>query len=208
MNKRVMYHKKTGKPIQLVAQAQAVPNYQEVICFQELTEPYEYYVMEKRLFSSTYVRSFDELPQKNRERIEEHNALPDKKAGRMLRRKNRTVDPGSGDPIEMEGPIGMGGPIGMEGPIDGDASAEGSEDVPADEPEDEMTALMMAFFDARTYRERLKIFEDMKDANEHILTNIAVSLDVPLENCKDPYERIWSELKLRKRFESERGNRL
>ncbi|MBR6229970.1 MAG: hypothetical protein IKQ97_09555 [Eubacterium sp.] len=189
MNKRVMYHKKTGKPIQLVAQAQAIPNYQEVICFQELTEPYEYYVMEKRLFSSTYVRSFDELPQKDRERIEEHNALPDKKAGRMLRRKKRAVDPESGDPIEMEGPIGMGGPIGMDGPL------------AQEEPEDEMTARMMTFFDSRSYAEKLKIFEDMKDANEHILTNIAVSMDIPLEDAGDAYDRILSELKLRKKFE-------
>ena len=211
MNKRVMYHKKTGEPIQLVAQAQAVPNYQDVICFQELTEPYEYYVMERRLFFSTYVRSFDELPQKDRKQIPKHDQLPDKR-GRRLQRRKKNIDE-KGDPIEMPGPIGMGGPIGMSGPLADDVvvyDAESTDEAPADaevsaeeaaEPVDEMTARMMDFFEARTYADRLRIFEDMKEANDHILTNIAVSLDVPLEDTEDGYGRILAELKLRKKYE-------
>ena len=41
----------------------------------------------------------------------------------------------------------------------------------------------------------------MREANDHILTNIAVSMDVPLEDAGDAYERILSELKLRKKYE-------
>ena len=68
---------------------------------------------------------------------------------------------------------------------------------------------MMAFFDEKTYAMKLKIFEDMRDANEHILTNIAVSLDIPVDDeTKDLYEVIRSELYIRKRFETQRGQRL
>ena len=78
-----------------------------------------------------------------------------------------------------------------------------------DEMLDEQTALMMAFFDERVYAGKLKIFEEMRDANEHILTNIAVSLDIPVdEETKDLYEVIRSELYIRKRFETQRGQRL
>ncbi len=193
MNKRVMFDKKTGMPVQVIAQAQTKPNYQDVICYQELTSPFEYFVMERREFSATFVRGFDEIEAKDQTvKIDKRRDLPDKKAMRQARKKEKMDKAGSPDPIEMEGPIGMGGPIGMSGPID------------AAEPEDEMTARMMDFFDARTYADRIQIFEEMKEANEHILTNIAVSMEIPLEEGaanEDSYNRIMSELQLRKKYE-------
>ena len=66
---------------------------------------------------------------------------------------------------------------------------------------EEMTAKMMEFLDARTAAEKIRIFEDMREADDHVLANIAVSLDVILEDGADNYDRIMSELKLRKRFE-------
>ena len=66
---------------------------------------------------------------------------------------------------------------------------------------EEMTAKMMDFLDAKTAAEKIRIFEDMREADEHVLANIAVSLDVIIDDKGDNYERIMSELKLRKRFE-------
>lgn len=66
---------------------------------------------------------------------------------------------------------------------------------------EEMTAKMMDFLDARTAAEKIRIFEDMREADEHVLANIAVSLDMAYDDKADNYERIMSELKLRKRFE-------
>ncbi len=66
---------------------------------------------------------------------------------------------------------------------------------------EEMTSKMMEFLDAKTAAEKIRIFEDMREADEHILANIAVSLDVIIDDKADNYERIMSELKLRKRFE-------
>ena len=199
MNKRVLYHKKTGEPVQLIAQAQTQPNYQDVVCYQELTSPFEYYVMERGAFFATYTRTFDELPEKNRRQIEKHADLPDKKAARRLKKKEKAEKAGSKDPIEMGGPIGMGGPIAMDGPTDGTVvDEEFPEDRIVDDP---MEQKMMDFFEARTYAERIRIFEDMKGANDHILANIAVSQDIALDEKADNYERILAELRLRKKFE-------
>jgi hypothetical protein len=67
---------------------------------------------------------------------------------------------------------------------------------------------MVEFFDAETYREKIKILEDMKnDLDEHILNNIAVSLDLSIEDGVDGYEFIMSELRIRCKYESDRGER-
>lgn len=50
MTSRLFYHKQTGAPVQIIARAQTKPTYQEVICYQELTKPYDHFVMEKRRF--------------------------------------------------------------------------------------------------------------------------------------------------------------
>lgn len=58
-------------------------------------------------------------------------------------------------------------------------------------------------------REKMKILESMKDdLNEHILNNMAVSLDLSLEDGVDGYSFLMSELKIRSRFEGKRGERL
>ena len=55
---------------------------------------------------------------------------------------------------------------------------------------EEMTAKMMDFLDARTAAEKIRIFEDMREADEHVLANIAVSLDMAYDDKADNYERI------------------
>ena len=42
MTSRLFYHKETGAPVQIIARAQTKPTYQEVICYQELTKPYDH----------------------------------------------------------------------------------------------------------------------------------------------------------------------
>ena len=75
---------------------------------------------------------------------------------------------------------------------------EETEPKPKPKPKEEISDLVR-FLDADTYREKMKILESMKDdLNEHILNNMAVSLDLSL----------MSELKIRSRFEGKRGERL
>jgi hypothetical protein len=51
--------------------------------------------------------------------------------------------------------------------------------------------------------------EEMQDdLTEHILNNIAVSLDLSLEDDEDGFERIMAELRMREKYESNRGDRL
>ena len=56
MKAGIFYHKGTGDPVQIIARAQTKPTFQEVICYQELTMPYDHYVMEKTQFFSEYVK--------------------------------------------------------------------------------------------------------------------------------------------------------
>lgn len=68
---------------------------------------------------------------------------------------------------------------------------------------------LLLFLDAETYREKIQILEEMKeDLNEHLLNNMAVSLDLSIEDGMDGYALIMSELKIRSRFEGKRGERL
>lgn len=167
MKTGIFYHKETGMPVQIIARAQTKPNFQEVICYQELEAPYDHFVMEKRQFFAEYIREFAELPLVGRKQIGKREDLPDKQP-RISKGEVQT------EAEEMSG---------ME--------------------------KMIAFFDAEGYREKIKIFESMKDdLDEHILNNIAVSLDLSLEDGTDGYRRILSELRIREKYEGKRGDRL
>ncbi len=168
MTNRIFYHKSTGQPVQIIVRAQTKPTYQEVICYQELVEPYEHYVMEKKQFFAEYVREFKDLPLVGRKQIEKKDDLPDKQP-RIS--KGRVTDP-------------------------------------AEETEDPRIQKLITFFDAETYQEKIKLLEEMKDdMDEFMLNNIAVSLDLPIEGSTDSYEFILSELKIRSKYESDRGER-
>ena len=66
---------------------------QDVVCYQELEPPYEYYVMEKVDFFEAYTRSFEELPRKRQKYLEKKQDLPDKQPriskGEVLTRQRK-----------------------------------------------------------------------------------------------------------------------
>ena len=180
MTSRLFYHKETGAPVQIIARAQTKPTYQEVICYQELTKPYDHFVMEKRQFFAEYVKEFAELPLVGRTQIEKREDLPNKQ------------------------PRISKGEIMDEGPAEAEKPAEAKEpEVP------EAIQKMLAFLDAESCHEKIRILEEMQDnLTEHILNNIAVSLDLSLEDDEDGFERIMAELRMREKYESNRGDRL
>jgi isopenicillin N synthase-like dioxygenase len=64
---------------------------------------------------------------------------------------------------------------------------------------------LIRFLDADTYREKIKIFLGMKEKlDEHLLNNIAVSLDLTLEDDVDAFEFILSHMEMQKRYEKDR----
>lgn len=104
MNNRIFYHKRTGEPVQIIVHAQTKPNFQEVICYQELTKPFACYVMEKRQFFAEYVKEFTKLPLTGKVPIEKREDLPTnsrafqkarlwrkKKQRKKKQRKNHTM---------------------------------------------------------------------------------------------------------------------
>lgn len=184
MTNRIFYNKSTGQPVQIIVRAQTKPTYQEVICYQELAEPYEYYVMEKKQFFAEYVREFEDLPLVGRKQIEKREDLPDKQP-RIS--KGKVTNPADEETDET----------GRDTPVSESDS------------EDPRIRKLIAFFDAETYREKIKLLEKMReDLDEFMLNNIAVSLDLSIENETDGYQFIMSELKIRSKFESGRGDRL
>ena len=180
MTNRIFYHKSTGQPVQIIVGAQTKPTYQEVICYQELVEPYEHYVMEKKQFFAEYVRKFEDLPLVGRKQIEKREDLPDKQP---------RISKGEIATPESE-------------------TEENESEKEQDVSKDPRIQKLIEFFDANTDREKMKLLENMKDElDEFMLNNIAVSLDLSIEDGMDGYERIMSELKIRSKYESERGER-
>lgn len=179
MTSRLFYHKETGAPVQIIARAQTKPTYQEVICYQELTNPYDHFVMEKRQFFAEYVKDFAELPLVGRKQIGKKEDLPDRQ------------------------------PRISKGEVLTEEESEETQEEEKSEPETDTIQKMLAFLDAETCHEKIRILEDMKDElNEHILNNLAVSLDLSIEDGVDGYRLILSELRMRGKYESDRGERL
>ncbi|MCH5265224.1 MAG: hypothetical protein J1F02_04945 [Lachnospiraceae bacterium] len=180
MKTGIFYHKRTGEPVQIIARAQTKPTFQEVICYQELTKPYEHFVMEKRQFFSEYVKEFAELPLQEQKQLPKREDLPDKQ------------------------------PRISKGEVASEPEEETEEQAEEQEPEvqDPKVQSLIAFFDADTYREKKKLFEDMKGSlDEHMLNNIAVSLDLSIEDSTRGYSLILSELEIRSRYEDDRRKR-
>lgn len=171
MKAGIFYHKRTGEPVQIIARAQTKPTFQEVICYQELTAPYDHFVMEKAQFFSEYVNHFEELPLAGHKQIGKRDDLPDKR------------------------------PLISKGEIHGEEEGE-------EEESDPRIRKLLAFFDAGSNREKIKLLEKMKDdLDSFMINNIAVSLDLSIEDGVDGYEFILSELRMRDRYESHRGDR-
>ena len=61
---------------------------------------------------------------------------------------------------------------------------------------------ILRFLDADTYKEKMKVLEGMKDKlDDRLLNNMAVSLDLTIDDGVDGYSFLMSELKIRSRFE-------
>lgn len=189
MKNAIFYHKRTGQPVQIIARAQTKPTFQEVICYQELTNPYDHYVMEKRQFFAEYVNKFEELPLVGRKQLTKREDLPDKQ------------------PRISKGEISEE-PVTKDNQVD-DVVAEDSQNWEEAVQENPQLQKLIEFFDAESFHDKMKLFEKMEDdLDEHMLNNIAVSLDLPLEDGVDIAELIKSELRIRSRYEGERGDRL
>jgi len=64
---------------------------------------------------------------------------------------------------------------------------------------------LLRFLDADSYREKIKIFTAMKERlDEHLLNNIAVSLDLTLEDGVDGFDYILSHMEMQKHYEKDR----
>ena len=191
MKAAIFFHKSTGQPVQIIARAQTKPTFQEVICYQELTDPYDYYVMERRQFFSEYVREFEDLPLVGHKQIGKRDELPNKQP---------RISKGEVTPPEETADTTAKAATA--------ATAAKAADAADEETYDPRMEKLLAFFDAETCKEKMKLLEKMKDElDDFMLNNIAVSMDLSIEDGADGYEFIMSELRIRSRYESRRGDR-
>ncbi|WP_051437660.1 hypothetical protein [Eubacterium xylanophilum] len=62
--------------------------------------------------------------------------------------------------------------------------------------------ILLDFLDATTYEEKINIMtEHRDDFDDHMLNNMAVSLDIPIIEDKDMYSVILNELRIKNRYE-------
>ena len=78
MNYHIYYNKKTGKKVQTIVKATAVPSMQDVICFQELFDEFDFLVMSREQFMQEFERELEGIPQKSRKEIEKRDEIPEK----------------------------------------------------------------------------------------------------------------------------------
>ncbi len=212
MKAAIFFHKSTGQPVQIIARAQTKPTFQEVICYQELTDPYDYYVMERRQFFSEYVREFEDLPLVGHKQIGKRDELPNKQP-RIS--KGEVTPPEEAAAMSDKAATAATAAKAADaadaataakaaGAVDADTTVKAADE----ETSDPRMEKLLAFFDAETCKEKMKLLEKMKDElDDFMLNNIAVSMDLSIEDGADGYEFIMSELRIRSRYESRRGDR-
>ncbi|MDR1699895.1 MAG: hypothetical protein LBR68_01750 [Lachnoclostridium sp.] len=78
MNYRIYFNKTTGQKIQTIARATAVPSMQDVICYQELYNDFDFFVISKEEFQDKFSKDLEGIPEYQRKGIEKRMELPEK----------------------------------------------------------------------------------------------------------------------------------
>ena len=171
----IYYSRKSNKAIQVISQCRILPDGTKAVCFQELSDDYEVFVMAAEHFARLFYRR------------EQEGALQ-----REIGRNGIQMET-IGQNVSQE----MGEDRG--GRNDQNINPEIEEKVPG----------IIRFLDAETYKQKIKILEEMRDdLDDRTLNNMAVSLDLSIEDGVDGYSLLMSELRIRSRFEGKRGERL
>lgn len=167
-----------GRAVQIISECYILPEGTEAVCYQEMSGEYLVFVLEKQQFYRNYSRR-----EVHKEEI----------MGTTVQDRRKIVHE---EPRKIE-----------EG---GEGRRKGGQEYRREENyENSQMSALIRFLDADTYQEKIKILEVMKDGlDDHMLNNMAVSLDLSLEDGVDGYSYIMSELKIRSRFEGKRGERL
>lgn len=211
----IYYSRRSNKAVQVIAQCRMLPDGTEAVCFQEMSGNYDVFVLGKEHFTRIFSKRKGDgyLPEKEIEtsRIEEEE-IPqiqggsdeDDHARRVIElgQSAEEAEPEEDDSSEREDivqPEAVVRPEEKHAEENDTDDADGAEDAPA----------IIRFLDADTYEEKMKVLEKMKDElDEHTLNNMAVSLDLSLEDGIDAYSLVMSELRIRSRYEGKRGDRL
>lgn len=211
----IYYSRRSNKAVQVIAQCRMLPEGTEAVCFQEMSGNYDVFVLGKEHFARIFSKRKGEgyLPEEDIEtnRIEEEE-IPKIQGGSdeddhrviELGQNVEEAEPEEDNSSECEDIVQPEAVVRSE-----EEHAEENDTDDADGAEDGDAPAIIRFLDADTYEEKMKVLEERKDElDEHTLNNMAVSLDLSLEDGIDAYSLVMSELRIRSRYEGKRGDRL
>ncbi|MBP3702771.1 MAG: hypothetical protein J6I65_03190 [Lachnospiraceae bacterium] len=176
MNYHIYYSRTTGKKVQLVVRATAVASLQEVVCYQELYDEYEFFVMSADEFRKQFTKKFPGLPEKDYPELERRGEIAE---------KTRRIE------------------VKEECEKDSDLKTDKEQEEDNEQADEDLMRFLDAET-YREKIEILEDMKSNNKLDEKMLNNIAVCLDLSLETDRDGYEFIMSELVMRKRYEKER----
>lgn len=213
----IYYSRRSNKAVQVITQCRILPDGTEAVCFQEMSDDYEVFVLAKEHFVRIFQKpdgEEDGLKQaavnQMKEAVEEQGVedRPEKTAEERdaVEHPEKTVEEQRGvEPPETEE---------EEEEAMGQQQTAGEEEV-ISQPEEtvaeeeETVPGIIRFLDAETYEAKMKVLESMRDdLDERTLNNMAVSLDLTINDGVDGYSFLMSELRIRSRYEGKRGQRL
>lgn len=202
----IYYSRRSYKAVQVIAQCRMLPEGTEAVCFQEMSGNYDVFVLGKEHFNRIFSKRKREgyLPEEDIEtsRIQEEVIPKIQEESNMESSTVIRLGESMDEPVPEE----------EESPQNEDMFPKARRNVGeenAAELYDGDIPAIIRFLDADTYEEKMKVLEEMKDElDEHTLNNMAVSLDLSLEDGIDAYSLLMSELRIRSRYEGKRGDRL
>lgn len=214
----IYYSRRSNKAVQVIAQCRILPDGTEAVCFQEMSGNYDVFVLAKEHFSRIFCKRKREGEEELPEEHVQTAHIPEETVLGIQEKSEPVIQLGQKEEQPEEEPEKENEDV-ME-PEEEDTSEEEpaviqpeDKTVPEEEsvmePEEEEIPGIIQFLDADTYEEKMKVLEQMQDElDEHVLNNMAVSLDLTIEDGIDGYSYLMSELRIRSRYEGKRGDRL
>lgn len=202
----IYYSRRSNKAVQVIAQCRMLPEGTEAVCFQEMSGNYDVFVLGKEHFTRIFSKRKGEgyLTEEDVETSRIQEEVIPKIQGGSNSDRHTVIE--LGERSDESGPEEEESPENKEIVQPDTGNTEENDTAGLDDGD---TPAIIRFLDADTYEEKMKVLEKMKDElDEHTLNNMAVSLDLSLEDGIDAYSLVMSELRIRSRYEGKRGDRL
>lgn len=181
------YHKEKKFMVQKIADCIEEKTGKAVICFQKLEGDFLFYVLEQELFNKEYSLCEDSM--------EKENVVDNTEKSRV----SHGVEEGKTEKRDVK--AALIDDFTDEVVVSSEATTEENEEMQQANPD------LLRFLDAETYKEKIDLLRELQELNkldERLLNNMAACMDLTIEDGRDGYSMIMSELEFRKKYEKDR----